>query len=97
MFFVISGSARADYGHHSIVLSTGDFFGETAVLSAAPYDCTVIARSNMRVLTLSHSDFQELTRKHPKLKRRFEIGQRAQGAEARGARATSGGRPCGGS
>src|SRR3954451_7911854 len=72
MFFIISGAAKADYGRRSVVLGAGDFFGETAVLSAAPYDCTVVARSNMRVLTLSHSDFQELTRKHSKLKRRFE-------------------------
>lgn len=72
MFFIISGSAKAEYRRRSLLLGAGDFFGETTVLSAEPYDCTVVARSNMRVLTLSHSDFQELNRKHPKLKRRFE-------------------------
>jgi voltage-gated potassium channel len=92
MFFIISGSARADYSRRSIVLGTGDFFGETTVLSAAPYDCTVIARSNMRVLTLSHSDFQELTRKHPKLKRRFETvsARKEQKLEARARRQAEG-------
>lgn len=42
------------------------------MLSNAPYDCTVVARSTLRVLTLSASDFLQLTRKHQKLKRRFE-------------------------
>jgi voltage-gated potassium channel len=92
MFFIISGAAKADYGRRSVVLGAGDFFGETAVLSAAPYDCTVVARSNMRVLTLSHSDFQELTRKHPKLKRRFESvsARKEQRLEARARRQMEG-------
>jgi len=72
MFFIISGTAKAEYERGSVSLGPGDFFGETTVLSTAPYDCTVVARSSMRVLTLSAADFQHLTRKHPKLKRRFE-------------------------
>jgi voltage-gated potassium channel len=72
MFFIISGSARAEYDRGAITLGPGDFFGETAVLANNPYDATVVARSSMRVLTLSTSDFLQLTRKHPKLKRRFE-------------------------
>jgi voltage-gated potassium channel len=95
MFFIISGSAKADYGRRSIVLGPGDFFGETAVLAAAPYDCTVVARSNMRVLTLSHSDFQELTRKHSKLKRRFETvsARKEHKLEARARRQAEGREP----
>ena len=73
MFFIISGVARAEYERHATNLEPGDFFGETAVLSGSPYNCTVVARSSMRLLTLSTTDFQQLTRKHPKLKRRFEF------------------------
>jgi voltage-gated potassium channel len=88
MFFIISGSAKAEYERGSIVLGPGDFFGETAVLSNAPYDCTVVARSTMRVLTLSASDFLQLTRKHVKLKRRFEsvAAKKGQKLEARARR-----------
>ncbi|MBV9570857.1 MAG: ion transporter [Alphaproteobacteria bacterium] len=88
MYFVISGNARAEYERDTIVLGSGDFFGETAVLSGEPYDCTVVAKSSLRVLTLSHSDFQELTRKHPKLKRRFEAvaHRKGQKLEARARR-----------
>jgi len=72
MFFIISGSARAEYERRAINLGPRDFFGESAVLSGNPYDCTVVARSTMRLLTLSVADFQQLARKHPKLKKRFE-------------------------
>ncbi len=73
MFFIISGAALAEYERGAITLRTGDFFGETALLTGKPYDCTVISRSPMRVLTLSAADFAQLLRKHPKLKRRFEV------------------------
>jgi voltage-gated potassium channel len=85
MFFIISGTARAEYDRGAIQLGPGDFFGETAVLMSTPYDCTVVARSTMRLLTLSGADFQQLTRKHPKLKRRFEavVARKGQKIEAR--------------
>jgi voltage-gated potassium channel len=73
MFFIISGTAIAEYERGTINLRAGDFFGETALLTGKPYDCTVVARSSMRVLTLSSTDFSQLLRKHPKLKRRFEV------------------------
>jgi voltage-gated potassium channel len=72
MYFIVSGSARAEYERGGINLDAGDFFGEAALLSGAPCDCTVTARSSMRVLTLSLSDFTSLNRRYPKLKRRFE-------------------------
>src|SRR3954470_8707103 len=88
MFFIISGSAKAEYERGAIQLGPGDFFGETTVLSNAPYDCTVVARSTMRVLTLSEPDFLQLTRKHQKLKRRFETvaARKEQRLEARARR-----------
>jgi voltage-gated potassium channel len=88
MFFIISGTARAEYDRGAISLGPGDFFGETAVLSNRPYDCTVIARSTMRLLTLSGTDFLQLTRKHVKLKRRFEAvaARKEQKLEARARR-----------
>ena len=72
MFFIVSGTARAEYERGALGLGPGDFFGEVALLTGKPHEATVVARSPMRVLTLSHSDFQSLNRRHPKLKRRFE-------------------------
>jgi voltage-gated potassium channel len=85
MFFIISGSGRAEYERGAIQLGPGDFFGETALLTNTPYDCAVVARSTMRLLTLSGADFLQLTRKHPKLKRRFEavVARKGQKLEAR--------------
>lgn len=88
MFFIVSGSAKAEYDHHSVSLGPGDFFGETAVLANTPYDCTVVARSPLRLLTLSGADFLQITRKHPKLKRRFEsvMARKGQRLESRAKR-----------
>ena len=88
MFFIISGSASAEYERGAIQLGAGDFFGETALLTNTPYDCTVVARSTMRLLTLSGADFLQLTRKHPKLKRRFEavVSRKGQKLDARARR-----------
>ena len=72
MFFIVSGTAKAEYERGAIPLGPGDFFGEEALLSGKPHESTVTARSPMRVLTLSAQDFAQLTRKHPKLRRRFE-------------------------
>jgi len=72
MYFIVSGTARAEYERGAINLDAGDFFGETALLSGTAYDSTVTARSSMRVLTMSASDFTSLNRRYPKLKRRFE-------------------------
>jgi signal-transduction protein with cAMP-binding, CBS, and nucleotidyltransferase domain len=46
----------------------------------------------MRVLSLSEADFQQLTRKHPKLKRRFEsvAARKGQKLEARARRQAEG-------
>ncbi|MFL5239732.1 MAG: hypothetical protein ACJ8EL_19485, partial [Rhizomicrobium sp.] len=59
-----------------------------ALLTNTPYDCTVVARSTMRLLTLSGADFLQLTRKHPKLKRRFEavVSRKGQKLDARARR-----------
>ncbi|HEY4113940.1 MAG TPA: cyclic nucleotide-gated ion channel [Rhizomicrobium sp.] len=72
MYFIVSGSARAEYERGTITLGPGDFFGEEALLSGEAYKATVVARSSLRVLTLSHADFVSLTRRYPKLKKRFE-------------------------
>jgi voltage-gated potassium channel len=88
MFFIVSGTARAEYERGILPLGAGDFFGEEALLSAEPYKATVVARSTLRVLTLSHSDFLSLTRRYPKLKRRFETAaaRKEQKAQARARR-----------
>lgn len=88
MYFIVSGSARAEYERGVMPLGPGDFFGEEAFLSGEPYKATVVARSALRVLTLSHGDFVSLTRRYPKLKRRFEAAaaRKEQKAQARARR-----------
>jgi voltage-gated potassium channel len=88
MYFIVSGSARAEYERGSMPLGPGDFFGEGAILTGEPHRATVVARSTLRVLTLSHLDFQSLTRRYPKLKRRFETAatRKEQKVQARARR-----------
>jgi len=73
MFFIVSGRARGEYDGGSFPLGPGDHYGEAAILRGQPYDATIVARSDMRLLSLSASDFALLIRKFPKLKRRFEV------------------------
>ena len=49
------------------VLSTGDFIGETALLSSRPHSTTVRAQTDIDVWALAKNDFDELVYKYPNL------------------------------
>jgi CRP-like cAMP-binding protein len=57
----------AKNGRRVRTLSTGDFFGEIALVSDVPRTSTVTAESPVRVLVLTKRDFQRLLREHPSI------------------------------
>jgi voltage-gated potassium channel len=73
MFFIISGRARIEdpAGGPSVTLGPGDYYGAAPLLGSEPFGATVTARTEMRILTLSHNDLALLVRKYPRLKRRI--------------------------
>ncbi|HEY1710217.1 MAG TPA: cyclic nucleotide-gated ion channel [Rhizomicrobium sp.] len=74
MFFIVSGRARIeDPGNDGPPqsLGPGDYYGAGPLLNSEAYDVTVTARTEMRILTLSHNDLAVLVRKYPRLKRQI--------------------------
>lgn len=69
MFFIASGAVEIDVAPQPVVLKTGDFFGEMALLREARRSATVIAAEETRLLVLEATDFRRLLRDHP------DIGQ----------------------
>jgi cAMP-dependent protein kinase regulator len=68
LFIIEDGSAevRQD-GNHVADLGPGDFFGEMGVLKRAQRSATVVAKSPMRLLTLSSWDVDRLRKSAPEV------------------------------
>ena len=64
LFVIEDGEAEVTRdGDHVADLGPGDFFGEMGVLSKGQRNATVVAKSDMRLLTLSHWDVERLRKK----------------------------------
>ena len=70
MFIISSGEAAVELGHgrDPVILGTGQFFGEMALIERRARTATVRATEECKLLELSAKDFHELTRQHPELK-----------------------------
>lgn len=80
LFVIEDGEAEVTRdGDHVADLGPGDFFGEMGVLSKGQRNATVEAKSNMRLLTLSHWDVERLRKKAPDV-----LDQLGQAIEERG-------------
>src|SRR5439155_6772383 len=68
LFVIEDGEAEVTRdGDHVADLGPGDFFGEMGVLSKGQRNATVVAKSDMRLLTLSHWDVERLRRSAPEV------------------------------
>ena len=72
MYFISSGAIAVQTDGAPIVLGSGDFFGEIALLKNAPRTATVIAESFCEVLILHSSDFTKLLSENLSLKETIE-------------------------
>lgn len=72
MYFIVSGQAATETAERSVKMGPGGFFGEDALLQSRPYEATVVAHTQLRLLALPAQDFAVLLRKHPNVKRRIE-------------------------
>jgi CPA1 family monovalent cation:H+ antiporter len=62
MYFISSGVVDVDAAGRRILLTTGDFFGEMALVSHRPRGADVTARMYCQLLVLDRRDFQALVR-----------------------------------
>jgi CPA1 family monovalent cation:H+ antiporter len=72
MYFVSSGALRVDISDTPVVLGSGDFFGELALLRDAPRNANVVAEGFCDLLTLTRSDLERLLNADPTLRRTIE-------------------------
>jgi voltage-gated potassium channel len=78
LFMVVSGTARVDGEEANDLLQTGAIIGPEALHHQATYTQTITARTNVRVMVLSHDDLRRLARKNPLLRQRIESAIKAQ-------------------
>jgi CRP/FNR family transcriptional regulator, cyclic AMP receptor protein len=78
VYFIEEGAAQVldDHGEEVETLGPGDTFGEIALLLTGQRTATVVARTPMRLLSLSGQDFERIRARVPKLEdslRRFGV------------------------
>ena len=72
MYFISSGDVEVDIPPHPFHLSTGEFFGEVAVLSRKPRVATVISITECKLLQLEARDLDRLLDDHPEMADEFK-------------------------
>jgi CRP-like cAMP-binding protein len=66
-FVILDGSARVEVPGRAVVLAAGDFFGEMALLDGEPRSASVVAVSEVYVMTVSRAKFLKLLETEPKI------------------------------
>jgi CRP/FNR family transcriptional regulator, cyclic AMP receptor protein len=71
IYFIEEGEADvlADRGEATEALGPGDMFGEIALILTGQRTATVVARTPMRLLSLSGQDFERIRARVPELER----------------------------
>ncbi|WP_416899240.1 MAG: cation:proton antiporter [Minwuia sp.] len=72
MYFVSSGAIAVQVQPHPVMLGSGDFFGEIALLKDAPRTADVVAETFSDLLILERRDFQKLLDDNPDLRSTIE-------------------------
>ncbi len=71
MFIVEQGSVRVEI-ENPVILSSGSFFGEMALLSKSTRNATITALEDSKLLELQSSDLDELFEEHEVLFKELE-------------------------
>lgn len=67
-FMIQDGRAEVSRGGEKIAeLGPGDFFGEIGLLEKSTRNASVVAKTSMRLVTLSHWDLTRLRKRYPEL------------------------------
>jgi CRP-like cAMP-binding protein len=82
-YVILGGDARARAKPAGRTLTTGDYFGEMALLDGEPRSASVEATTELHVMRLPRPAFDELIARHPGVARRLlvELGERVRRLE----------------
>jgi len=84
MYFIVAGEVEIQIQPAPLTLTTGQFFGEIALVTGGPRTATVIARQHCQFLLLDLADFRRLAAQQPELMRAIdEEAQRRLGTTQR--------------
>jgi len=72
MYFIVAGEVEIQIHPAPLVLGTGQFFGEIALVTGGPRTATVIARQTCEFLLLDLADFRRLAAQQPELMRAID-------------------------
>jgi len=83
MYFISSGSVEVMIEPESVMLGTGDFFGELAILNNQPRVADVNSIGYCDLLEISQSDFLDLMKQYPDMWEQVqqEVAKRQQSSE----------------
>ena len=72
MYFISSGAIRVLLDKHTIIIGSGDCFGEMALLQQQPRIASVISDGFSELLVLHTKDFNQMLNKDPELRQQIE-------------------------
>jgi len=72
MYFIAEGEVAIQLEPKPLVLGTGQFFGEIALVTGGPRTATVVARKSCQLLLLDIADFRRLAAAQPELMRAID-------------------------
>ena len=83
-FMIQDGKAEVSRGGEAIAeLGQGDFFGEIGLLEKRTRNASVVAKTPMRLITLSHWDLNRLRKRYPEVAEQLHAAiEERKGAEA---------------
>ena len=71
LYALVEGQAKITRnGRRVSTMHPGDFFGEIALVTGVPRTTSVVTESPVRMLVLTHADFQRLLREQPAIGRK---------------------------
>ena len=68
MYFIVSGAMEVDLGEEAVILGSGEFFGELALIREQPRNASVKAVGFCELLRLNRSDFDTFITLHPSVR-----------------------------
>jgi CRP-like cAMP-binding protein len=89
MYFIVAGELEVRLPNGSIPLKAGDFFGEMALLNAAPRVADVVANGYSQLLALKAGDFKRLLGAAPEVQLAIAAVAKERSAWAAEDRATN--------